>query len=103
MYNLYVGARVYLPDDLMVVHQLTDLETAYSALLAKFEATVLAVLRSCDSSQQDEFISTLQNMLDKEDLVDFRSGFKYLKTVITLFNVKYLKNIVEILPEDDMR
>ena len=87
----------------MVVHQLTDLETAYSALLAKFEAAVLAVVRSCDSTQQDEFISTLQNMLDKEDLVDFRSGFKYLKTVITLFNVKYLKNIVEILPEDDMR
>ena len=94
---------MYLPDDLKVVHQLTDLETAYSVLLAKFEATVLAVLRSCDSSQQDEFILTLRNRLDKEDLVDFRSGFKYLKAFISIFNVKYLKNIVDILPEDDMR
>ena len=94
---------MYLPDELKVVHQLTDLETAYSVLLAKFEAAVQMKLGSCTGSQREEFISTLQNMLDREDIVDFHSGFKYLKKIVTLFNVMYLKNTVKILPEKEMR
>ena len=94
---------MYLPDELKVVHQLTDLETAFSALLAKFEAAVQIKLGSCTGTQREVFISTLQNMLEKEDFVDFHLGFKYLKKIVTLFNVKYLKNTVKILPEEEMR
>ena len=101
LFQTCVGARVYLPDELKVVHKLTCLETAYCKLLTDFEETVREVLVRCSSTQHKVFISTLQNILERDDFVDFQSGFKFLKKDVSLFNITYLRNTVEILPENE--
>ena len=90
---------MYLPDELKVVHKLTDLETAYCKLLTDFKRSVQRVLDSCTKEQNEDFVSMLQNDLDREDFTDFQSGYRLLKSDVSLFNVQYLRCIVMLLPE----
>ena len=90
---------MYLPDELNVVRKLTDLEIAYCKLLTDLKRYIQRVLDSCTKEQNEDFISMLQNDLDREDIHDFHSGYKLLKSDVSLFNVQYLRCIVKLLPE----
>ena len=91
---------MYLPHELEVVHKLTCLETAYCKLLTDLKRSVQRVLDSCSEEQHEDFISSLQNYLEREDFSNFQSGYRLLKKDVSLFNVQQLRGIVMLLPQE---
>ena len=86
---------MFVPDEL--VKKLTQLRITYACFLRKYKKEVQS-----SSEAQEEFVETLQLMLDKKSPDhNFQSYFSTLiEEEVSLFNITHLDELCAVFPDD---